>query len=146
MLIDKQTMPMVAMEFMNDVHAEDIDLINELYESILAYEKQPNEENKNTIDKNYQEWFEHTVAHFQREEVMMEEKNFPPYPFHKAEHDNALTLMDEVFREWSNANDIEILKNYFETTLPQWLSSHIQSMDTVTAMFFKSGLSPCSLG
>jgi len=53
--------------------------------------------------------------------------------------------MDELFRTWQTTRDINILKNYFTTTLPQWLTHHIQTMDTVTAMFFKTGLSPCSI-
>ncbi|MEA3353906.1 MAG: hemerythrin family protein [Campylobacterota bacterium] len=145
MLIDKENMPIVAMEFMNDVHSEDIDIINELFELILAYEKEPNKQNKQSLNQKYKEWFDHTVEHFKGEEIMMEQKQFPPYPFHKGEHDNALATMDNVFKKWEKTGDIQILKQYFIETLPAWLIQHIQSMDTVTAMFFKTGLSPCSM-
>lgn len=49
MLIEKQNMPMVAMEFMNDVHGEDIDIINELFGLILDYEKNPTNELKESV-------------------------------------------------------------------------------------------------
>ena len=145
MLIDKNELPMVAMDFMNEVHLEDVDIINELYERILAYEHTPTTENQEQIDQQYQLWFEHTVAHFKGEEIEMEERAFPPYMMHKGEHDKALAVMDELFRTWQTTRDINILKNYFTTTLPQWLTHHIQTMDTVTAMFFKTGMSPCSI-
>lgn len=145
MLIDKQNMPLVAMEFMNEVHVEDIDIINELFDLILQYEQDSSDKNKDLINQKYKEWYDHTVEHFKGEEMMMQEKNFPPYPFHKGEHDNALAIMDTLFTKWKDKDDIQILKQYFIEELPQWLVQHIQSMDTVTAMFLKTGLSPCSL-
>jgi hemerythrin len=145
MLIDKENIPLVAMDFMNDVHAEDVDIINELFDLVLEYEKDSTNSNKNLIDSKYQEWYNHTVEHFHGEEVMMQEKNFPPYLFHKGEHDKALEKMNEVFNNWKNINDIMILKCYLIEELPQWLNNHIKTMDTVTAMFLKTGLSPCSM-
>ncbi len=145
MLIDKQNMPMVAMEFMNDVHTEDIDIINELFELILKYEDENTNLNKELIDKKYEEWVEHTLAHFEGEEKLMVEKGFPPYPIHKGEHDKVLLHMDDIYKQWQQSEDIQVLKNFISTYLPQWLTQHIQTMDTVTAMFFKTGLSPCTI-
>ena len=145
MLINKQSMPLVAMEFMNEVHGEDVEIINHVFELILTYENEPTESNKSNVNQKYREWVEHTVAHFRREEAMMIEKSFPPYPVHKGEHDNALLIMDGVFNAWQQEDDIQILKRYFVEELPRWLVTHIQTMDTVTAMFFKTGLSPCAM-
>ena len=144
-LLDKNALPLVAMEFMNEVHLEDVDIINDLFELILTYENTPNEENENNLNTKYKEWFDHTVEHFKGEEVMMEEKMFPPYPIHKGEHQYALNRMDEIFKQWQISKDISILKVYVVEELPEWLTNHIQTMDTVTAMFFKTGLSPCAM-
>ncbi|WP_373070373.1 hemerythrin family protein [Sulfurimonas sp.] len=143
-LINLDTLPQVAMEFMNDVHEEDVNIINDLYEFITEYESNPTQEHEKNITNKYQEWFDHTVAHFKREEEKMIELHFPPYPVHKGEHDNALHTMDTIFRDWNSSKDIAALKEYLENQLPEWLVHHIQTMDTVTAMFFKTGLSPCS--
>lgn len=145
MLINKENMPLVAMEFMNEVHTEDVEIINELYELVLSYEHSPTEANKELVDEKFTQWYDHTVEHFKKEEEMMIEKNFPPYPMHKGEHERALLQMREVYKQWSQKGDIAILKTYLSTELPAWLVQHIQSMDTVTAMFFKTGLSPCSV-
>jgi hemerythrin len=112
---------------------------------ILEFEKDSSDKNKILLNTKYQEWYNHTVEHFKGEEVMMQEKNFPPYPFHKGEHDKVLSIMNDIFLKWKETNDIQVLKQYFIEELPQWLVQHIQSMDTVTAMFFKTGLSPCSM-
>ncbi|MBD3841311.1 MAG: hemerythrin family protein [Campylobacterales bacterium] len=145
MLLDKQNIPMVAMEFMNEVHSEDIDIINQLFELVLEYEKDPSDTNKQLLNSKYQLWIDHTIDHFKGEEVLMEEKKFPPYLFHKEEHDKALTTMKEVFKNWNTTSNIQILKQYLIEDLPVWLIQHIKSMDTVTAMFFKTGLSPCAM-
>lgn len=146
MLIDKNSLPLVSQEFMNDVHYEDVDIINSLHELILKYEKEPISENAELINNKYQEWTQHTINHFKGEEDKMLELRFPPYPMHKGEHENALAQMDYVYNQWNGSKDINILKDYICNTLPQWLTHHIQTMDTVTAMFFTTGLSPCGGG
>lgn len=143
MLIDKNNLPLVAEDFMNDVHFEDVDIINELYENILSYENEPNESNKDKLVSLYEEWFKHTINHFKGEEDKMIELKFPPYIVHKGEHDNCLRVMEELLINFKNNSDIDALKNYFERDLISWLINHIQTMDTVTAMFFSTGLSPC---
>jgi hemerythrin len=145
MLIDKTDLPIVAMDFMNDVHEEERELINELFKLILTYENEATATNKENINIKYQQWTQHTIEHFQGEEVKMQELNFPPYSMHKGEHDNALAQMADVFQQWDDSNDIKILKTYFIEVMPQWLVHHIQTMDTITASFFRTGLSPCSL-
>lgn len=146
MLINIENMPLVAMDFMNNTHKEDIEIINELYGLMLQFEKSPSQENETVLQELYTKWFEHTIEHFRVEEEMMLEKNFPPYPFHKSEHDKALATMDALFREFNQTKNINALKEYFEREMPEWLLHHIQSMDTVTAMFFKTGMSPCGSG
>jgi len=146
MLIDKQDLPIVDMNFMNEVHIEDIEIINEIFRLILVCETTPNETNQQNIEIQYKKWFNHTVDHFQGEEIKMKELSFPPYEFHKGEHDKALAEMNAVFKQWQESKDIKILKIYFIEVLPNWLIQHIQSMDAVTATFFKTGQSPCSAG
>jgi len=130
---------------MNQTHLEDVDIINELYENIIEYKNNSSKENEENLTKKYQEWTNHTIEHFKAEEIMMEEKKFPPYSVHKSEHKYALNRMNEVFNQWLDTKDISIVKIYIEEELLSWLTNHIQTMDTVTAMFFKSGLSPCSM-
>ena len=146
MLIDTKSIPQVAMAFMNETHTEDVVIINDLYALISAYEKEPNAENKKPLDAKYEEWTLHTIEHFRVEEEKMLNEGFPPYAMHKGEHDNALAQMDTQFRAWQKSQNIAALKTYIGAELPQWLSNHIATMDTVTAMFFQTKQVPCSLG
>lgn len=144
-ILEEKELPRVAMDFMNTTHLEEVEIINELYTLILNYEKEPNEQNEASLNQKYEQWYQHTVQHFQTEETMMAEKNFPPFPIHKGEHDDTLAHMDRLYKNWLASKDIQILKEYIGTALPAWLQNHIQTMDTVTAMFFKTGNSPCSI-
>ena len=68
MLINKDSLPLVAMDFMNNTHFEDVDIINELYEDILNYGKDNSEEKYKNLELKYKEWVEHTINHFATEE------------------------------------------------------------------------------
>ncbi len=136
-LISKEKVPQVAMDFMNDVHIEDVDIINDLYDLIVQYTKDMSEENAVNIDMKFETWYEHTLDHFEGEEQKMLELNFPPYPMHKAEHEKALEKMESVYRKWKKEREIIPIKEYISQEIPMWLTNHIQTMDTVTAMFFK---------
>lgn len=141
MLINKDNLPLVAMDFMNETHLEDVEIINEVYKAIVKFEKSQN--NFNDLCELYEKWYIHTVEHFKVEEEKMASMNFPPYMFHKGEHDRCLEIMQGVLIQFKNTKNISIMKEYFEVDLLTWLINHIQTMDTVTAMFFKTGQSPC---
>ena len=145
MLLDIDTLPLVEMEFMNEVHKEDIQIINHLFEALLSYENNPNENNAQSVDRIYHEWYEHTVDHFEGEEEMMRETSFPPYAMHKSEHDRVLMHMKTLFDTWRADREVKPLKIYLIEELPLWLNNHISTMDTVTAKFFKTGISPCNI-
>lgn len=145
MLINKNDLPLVAEDFMNDVHFEDVEIINGLYQKLQNYLKEESLENKDIVIKSYNTWYDHTVEHFKGEEDKMLELNFPPYMMHKGEHEKCLETMRNVLEDFEKNDNKIALKNYLEKDLIQWLVNHIQTMDTVTAMFFKSGLSPCQM-
>ena len=101
MLIDKNSLPLVDAKFMNDTHFEDVDLINEIYEIIEDYEQNKTDENFNRLKEVYNDWVNHTIQHFTKEEEEMVRKNFFAYHHHKGEHDR-------------NLNDIKIVWKNFE--------------------------------
>jgi hemerythrin len=127
-MIDFNLVPKVAYDEMNRVHGEEVALLNTLELQLDAHDTAAIEE---TLD----EMLEHTRGHFANEERLMQEVQFPPYMIHKSEHVRALNEMHHVIMDWRNRKDNEILRNYFLETIPQWLTQHIASMDTMTAQF-----------
>ena len=145
MLIDKNSLPLVAMDFMNEVHFEDIAIINELSNLIISYEEAATKEAYYQINSKYMQWCNHSVSHFKKEEEQMLQKGFPVYTIHKQEHENILKNMSDVFESWEKSKEISYLKEYIFEFIPQWLVNHINSMDRVTAIFLKTGQSPCMM-
>jgi hemerythrin len=127
-MIDIATLPKVAFNEMNEVHNEEVALINGL-ESLLR------DNDIDGIEKQLDLLFQHTMDHFQNEQRLMQEVGFPAYIMHKSEHDRVLNEMQMTVMNWRTQKDNKILQTYFFQTIPQWLAIHIASMDTVTAQF-----------
>ena len=138
MLINYEDIPQVSQAFMNETHKEDVDIINAIFEEVLAFEQGAN--NRDKIEEKYQEWIAHTIDHFRTEEEEMIEAAFPPYPIHKGEHDRVLAQMKEVFDVWKSQGDIKILKGYLIEVIPEWLVTHISTMDAMTANYIGGGM------
>ena len=124
-----QQLPQVALDFMNTVHCEELLLTQRLYEALK--EEQGDEQ----IDALLQEWVEHTVTHFAREERLMLEYHFPPYPIHQGEHEQALETLRKVQSSGLSARDHDALIQYIKYDGSRWLFNHISTMDMVTANF-----------
>lgn len=134
-MIRQEELPIVAIPSMNDTHLEDIILINKL--SNAAESK-----DANSASAIFSELIEHTIVHFSGEEEMMQEKKFPAYLVHKAEHDRVLKELKAVGQRFDEEKDFELIKAYVDGALAPWLIQHVQTLDTVTAMFLKNGTMP----
>ena len=71
MLIDKRELQLVDYNEMNDVHFEEVEIVNEIHATILKIE------NGETLQKELKEklngFVEHTIGHFGNEEKLMED-------------------------------------------------------------------------
>ncbi len=133
MLLKKGQVPEVALPQMNQVHETEIDILNRLHKAIEAYEEK--KADAQVIDILLDEFIKDVIQHFNFEQGMMEEFNFFAYPVHRAEHDRVLSELREIEKKWKEERDIEALKNYLEKQFVPWLINHVQTMDTVTAMY-----------
>lgn len=126
---DCSLIPQVAMPFMNIVHCEELTLVGDLLEQV---EKTASPEE---IDTRLAGWLAHTEAHFAREERLMEEYSFPPYPVHQMEHVQALQQLRAIQQHWLDTRDHAALASYIRRDWSAWLHQHISTMDFVTANF-----------
>ncbi|KIM12809.1 MAG: hypothetical protein KU37_02790 [Sulfuricurvum sp. PC08-66] len=129
-MIDFAQLPKVAYEEMNQVHAEEVELLNRL-EVLLSVPAVDSD----AVDAVLEEMMVHTRGHFGNEERLMREVGFPAYPMHQGEHARALNEMQFVIADWRNRLDKVALRSYFLETIPAWLHQHIATMDTMTARF-----------
>ena len=139
-MINFENVPKVALQFMNDDHEEATKITNALMTLVGAADN--GEPNPEGISYTLEELLTHCREHFGREQVQMEQFAFPPYPVHKAEHDRVLEEMEAELNAWRETEDLERLKVYVFNTLPEWFIGHIETMDTVTAMFIERSGGP----
>lgn len=88
------------------------------------------------IDQSLNAWLAHTREHFEREEKLMDEYRFPPYPIHKMEHEQALDSLLSAQQNWLDTRDSDALLSYIKHDWRSWLQQHIMTLDRVTAHFF----------
>ena len=136
-MIDFNDVPKVALDFMNNDHEEATNLVNQI--QALIDQAQSNEigseEKTEEITAAFKALLEHNREHFAREEAKMREFNFPPYPVHKGEHERVLAEMESVLAAWQANQDLNQLKQYIDGELLSWFINHIQTMDTMTAVY-----------
>jgi len=108
---------------MNEIHENEVKVLNELLEAIKSGED---------IEKKFQLFIDDVINHFRFEEELMEKHNFFAKVPHKMEHDRIIDEIKAVKDELNNKELLEYFENYF---IP-WLENHINTMDTVTAGYF----------
>ncbi len=132
-LFNGRNIPEVALESMNETHHEEAALVAGLH--ALIERQKADESVEVEIDAQLEKWLAHTQAHFSRENEMMAEHGFPPYPVHRSVHDEALELLATQLQQWKDSRDIDVLAQYVEEFWPEWYVQHISSMDFITAQF-----------
>ncbi len=138
MLIDKEKFPKVALPEMNEIHDTEIDVLNNLYDTLKKYEK--GEASEDDVTKLLDEFIKDVREHFKFEQGLMEEYNFFAYPMHRGEHDRVLMEILELKKEWERKKDAKLLIDYLENHFVPWIINHVQTMDTVTAMYLSNFL------
>ncbi len=138
MLINKENFPKVALPEMNEIHDVEIDIVNKLYDALKGYEK--GEVSEEEVTKLLDEFIKDVREHFQFEQGLMEEYNFFAYPMHRGEHDRVLMELLELKKEWEKNKNAKLLIDYLENQFVPWIINHVQTMDTVTAMYLSNFL------
>jgi len=129
MLINKEDIPVVALDSMNQTHYNEIDIINNLHR-LLTGEGQGDE-----LKKAIEEFADHVEKHFASEEALMSQYGFPAYPVHKGEHDRVRSELFTIINGWRHNGDTGPLLDYLVNVHPQWAQNHIATMDNMTAHF-----------
>jgi hemerythrin len=132
-IVATDQMPLVELELMNQVHREEIEMINQL--ASLLIDGMKTEPDLEKISQSVAAWIDHTRQHFEGENRMMCEHGFPPYPVHKGEHDQVLLQLERQQAVWLEDFNLQRLADYLFIEWRSWFDQHVNSMDAVTAQF-----------
>ncbi len=128
-MINRNDIPLVSLESMNETHFQEIEIINILLEQFNI------KADFDTISTSFDNLLEHMQQHFAGEEKLMKEIQYPSLNMHKADHDKVLNQARYTEMQWRNKKDVEILREYIEDDVLEWLDQHIKAMDTPMADF-----------
>ena len=127
MLIKKQDVQQVSNAMMNMLHEEEIDIVNNFHDAVLA-------KNIEKIDELFEVLIYDIEDHFSTEEDMMEESKFYAAQIHKAEHDSMRKKVKELYEDWGKNKDPEAVQVFLEGDFKNWLVLHVARWDSETAM------------
>ncbi|HYG86071.1 MAG TPA: hemerythrin family protein [Azospirillum sp.] len=78
----------------------------------------------------------HLRAHLLREEELMRQYGFPPYPIHKHEHDRVRLELEGIEKRLA-AGNLALARGYTREVAPDWFIAHKNTMDSATAGWIK---------
>lgn len=124
--------PRVAIDFMNNDHAEFVALRKHLLDLLHSGADHAH------VDAMLNNLLEHTRLHFAEEEQQMLAVKFPPYPMHKGEHDKVLADMIARIEKWKISRNTKDISSWLEHAVRDWFVNHVSSMDFVTAAYIQA--------
>ena len=127
MLIEKSDVQQVSNAMMNMLHEEEIDILNDFHDAVLAKDIEK-------IDELFEVLLYDIEDHFSTEEDMMEESKFYAAQIHKAEHDTMRGKVKELHENWGKDKDPEAIQVFLEGEFKKWLVLHVARWDAETAM------------
>ena len=131
MLLNPDMLPKVALNQMNSIHDTEVEILNELYRAAK-------EGNLEEVEKLFEEFLKDVKEHFSYEQGLMEKYNFFAYPMHRGEHDRVLMELENLKKSYEETKDPSLIVKYLENQFVPWLLNHVQTMDTVTAMYLSN--------
>lgn len=124
----QEELPMVAIPSMNDTHLEEMLIINKLDTAIANSDV-------GAISQLLDELLEHTTTHFMNEDNMMEKALYPAYHAHKSEHDRHLQELGSLINYFEKNKEPKAIYAYSKGNLTPWRIHHIETMDTMMALY-----------
>jgi hemerythrin len=139
-IVEVDAIPRVAMPFQNEDHVAEARLLNRAADALSAH--RDGRASAADVLAPVEALLAHTREHFAREDAVMLETGFPPYPVHQGEHARVLAGMQAEVEAFRAGGDAGRLWTYLTQAVPEWFVQHIETMDAVTAQFVAARLGP----
>ena len=127
MLIEVKDIQQVANVMMNILHEEEIQIMNDFHDAVLAKDSEKIDELFKVVQFDVED-------HFSTEEAMMEESKFYAMQMHKSEHDTMRKKLAELQVDWEKNREPEEIRRFLEDEFKHWLVLHVARWDSETAM------------
>lgn len=127
MLMQLHDVQQVSNEIMNMLHEEEIEIINDFHDAVIAKDIEK-------IDELFDVVLFDVEDHFSTEEQMMEQSKFYAAQIHKSEHDTMRGKLKKVHERWKIEKGPQEVKDFLENEFKKWIKLHISRWDSETAL------------
>lgn len=127
MLIQMQEIQQVANEVMNMLHEEEIGIINDFYDAVVA-------KDIDKIDELFKVVLFDVEDHFKTEEDMMQQNNYTNFQVHKNDHDTMREKLAKFHKRWGILKGPTELQGFLENDFKKWLMLHVSKWDSEAAL------------
>ena len=127
MLLRKEDVQQVSNDMMNMLHDEEIEIINNFHDAVLAKDIEKIDELFPVVEFDVED-------HFSTEEEMMEQSQFYGMQMHKSEHDTLRGKLKKLKEHWLAHKDPKAVKTFLEDDFKHWMVLHVARWDSETAM------------
>ena len=110
---------------MDDTHKEFVELYNKI---IIA--------DDHRFPELFETFISHTTNHFNTENTLMEQSNFPAINEHKDEHRRVINEL-KYFQTKVNELKFSFARFYIKDRIPLWFKLHLATMDSALAAHLK---------
>lgn len=131
MLIQEQEVQKVSNEIMNMLHEEEIEVINNFHDAVIAKDIEK-------IDELFKVLLFDVEDHFKTEENMMEQNQYSSLQMHKSDHDIMRAKLKKFHERWEILKGPKELKTFLEKDFKKWFMLHVSKWDSETAMYLDS--------
>jgi len=120
----------VNVKVIDEQHEKLFDIVNLMYESIVHGDEQ------NAIGEILESLISYTVYHFETEEKLFKEYEYPKYDEHKAQHDDLTKQVLDLQEQF----DQKVVTITFDVMdfLSEWLKKHTTESDLEFSEFYRS--------
>jgi len=127
----------VDLEEMQALHKKEIDLMNQIDETATACVR--GDADVEELVKTLEEYVANVKEHFEYEEELMEKHDFISYDMHKMAHEMFMADLNYAIRHWRENGDLNKIVAFVRKA-PEWLASHIETVDAPTAEYLAKKL------
>ena len=119
-------------ELIDDQHKQLIAAVNSLFDA------QKSGKGRNEVERTMNFLVEYTTKHFNEEQKLQEESEYPLYPEHKQIHNDFKNTANELFNTLHRDGPSDELISHICVTMGRWVINHIKSEDFKLVAHIKS--------
>lgn len=127
MLIQEREVQKVTNDIMNMLHEDELEVINELHDAVLAKDIEK-------ADELFKNLISEVEVHFKTEEDMMEQAAYPNLGMHKSDHDLMREKLKKYHERWEILKSPKELRGFLEKDFKKWYTQHVTKWDSQTAI------------